>query len=429
MAYSTAQSESAFAEASKLLPGGVNSPVRAFRSVGGTPVYFDHGSGSRLWDVDGNQYIDYIASWGAIIHGHADPEITRVISDAASRSTSYGAPHKGEISIAEEVISRVPGMEMVRFVNSGSEAATAMVRLARGATGRSKILKFAGCYHGAVDSLLAKAGSGIATFGLPDSAGVTPEAASNTLTAPYNDLDAVSKLLEASKGEVAAIVVEPVAGNMGCVPPKEGFLQGLRKLADDHQCLFVLDEVMTGFRVSKGGAAARYGVTPDLYCLGKVIGGGLPVGAYGGRRDLMKLIAPSGPVYQAGTLSGNPLAMAAGLSALQRLSDASYEQLETRSKQLALGLEQAAIAAGVPCQVHQVGAMLSVFLTDSPVTDFDSAGKTDSALFGRLFHSMLRQGVSLPPSALECWFLTLSHTEDDISQTIDVFGKALKEAV
>lgn len=424
----TANSKAAHAKACDLLPGGVNSPVRAFRSVGGTPVYFRNGKGARLWDIDGNEYIDYVASWGAIIHGHADDGINKAVADAAAAGTSFGAPHLGEIALAEAVIERVPGMEMVRFVNSGTEASTAAIRLARAATGRSKIIKFSGCYHGAVDSLLVKAGSGVATFGLPDSAGIPPEAAAHTLSAEYNDLASVEVLLSANRGEVAAIIVEPVAGNMGCILPQPGFLAGLKDLAHRFDALLILDEVMTGFRVARGGAAERFAIVPDLYCLGKVIGGGLPVGAYGGRKDLMRQVAPVGPMYQAGTLSGNPLAMAAGLSALQRLSSDSHARLDGLASRLAKGLREAAANAGVPCRVNQCGAMLSAFFTESEVTDFSSAKTTDAALFGRAFHHLLERGVNLPPSALECWFVTLSHTEDDIDRTTEEFEAALKAA-
>ena len=412
-----------------LMPGGVNSPVRAFRAVGGTPIYFDRGRGARLIDADGKEYIDYVSSWGAIIHGHANPSINQAIGQAATRGTSFGAPHEGEIRLAQEVVARVPGLERVRFVNSGTEAALAVIRLARAATGRTKIVKFEGNYHGAVDSLLAKAGSGVATFGLPDSAGVPVETTHGTLLARYNDLDHVRSLLADNPGEVAAILVEPVAGNMGLVPPAPDFLSGLRALCDDHGALLVLDEVMTGFRIARGGAVERYGVQPDLVMLGKVIGGGLPVGAFGGRRELMELVAPLGPMYQAGTLSGNPLAMAAGYTALVGLSELIYAHLERLGARLESGLRAAASTAGVPTQVQRVGSMISVFFTEAPVTNFDEAQRTDRALFARLFHALLQRGIYLPPSALEAWFFTVTHTTEDIDQTVESFGEALKEAI
>lgn len=429
MKSSRAASEALFREACELMPGGVNSPVRAFRAVGGTPVFFSKACGSRLADADGNSYIDYVSSWGAIILGHADPLVVRAISEAAANGTSFGAPHAGEIALAKEILARVPAMERVRMVNSGTEATLSAIRLSRAATGRSKILKFEGNYHGAVDSLLAKAGSGVATFGLPDSAGVPKEVTGHTLLARYNDLAHVEEVLKANPGEVAAILVEPVAGNMGLVPPADGFLSGLRTLATEHGALLVFDEVMTGFRVARGGAAERFGVKPDLFCMGKVIGGGLPVGAYGGRKDLMELVAPVGPMYQAGTLSGNPLAMAAGLAALRQLTPEVYDRLESLGSRLESGLRRVSAESGVPAQVQRVGSMISVYFNSRPVTNFDEASASDKALFGRVFHRLLDRGVYLPPSALEAWFLTASHTDDDIDQTVEAFGEALKEAV
>lgn len=422
------KSTSLYAKACELMPGGVNSPVRAFRAVGGTPIYFKKASGSRFTDADGKEYVDYMSSWGAIILGHAHPSITKAVSEAAALGTSYGAPHEGEINLAEEILRRMPFLERVRFVNSGTEAAVAAIRLARAATGRTKILKFEGNYHGAADALLAKAGSGIATFGLPDSAGVPPEVAAGTLVAPYNDAAAVEAVLVANPGEVAAILVEPVAGNMGLVPPLPGFLRGLRSLCDEHGVLLILDEVMTGFRVAEGGAMELYDINPDLAIMGKVIGGGLPVGAYAGRKDLMDMIAPLGPVYQAGTLSGNPLAMAAGLAALSQLDGAAYLQLELRGQRLQAGLQESAKRVGVPAQVQRVGSMISVFLTVEPVTDFTSANTTDRKLFGKVFHAMLERGFYLPPSALEAWFFTLAHSEEDIERTVDAWESSLREA-
>lgn len=421
------RSQELYAEACELMPGGVNSPVRAFRGVGGTPIYFSKAQGSRLIDADGRDYIDYVSSWGAIILGHAHPAVTEAVAKAAADGTSFGAPHEGEVRLAREVLDRKPVVERVRFVNSGTEAALAVVRLVRAATGRAKVIKFEGCYHGAIDPLLAKAGSGIATFGLPDSAGVPEATTQGTLLARYNDLEQVRRVFEANPDEVAAVLVEPVAGNMGLVPPAPEFLPGLRALCDEFGALLVLDEVMTGFRLDRGGASARFGVRPDLLMMGKVIGGGLPVGAYGGRRDLMEMVAPLGPVYQAGTLSGNPLAMAAGHAALSQLTDEAYGRLEGLGERLGRGLNLACEAAGVSAQVQRVGSMISVFFTEMPVRDFTDAGTTDRALFGKLFHALLARGVYLPPSALEAWFLTLAHTDEDIDRTVGAFEEALRE--
>ncbi|MGV3618407.1 MAG: glutamate-1-semialdehyde 2,1-aminomutase [Fimbriimonas sp.] len=421
------RSEALYAEAVGLMPGGVNSPVRAFRAVGGTPLYFARAKGATLIDADGREYIDYVSSWGAIILGHAHEAVTEAVAEAAANGTSFGAPHEGEIRLAREVLARKRGMERVRFVNSGTEASLAVVRLARAATGRTKLIKFAGNYHGALDPLLAKAGSGIATFGLPDSAGVSPEVAKSTLTARYNDAEDVRRLLEANPGKVAAVLLEPVAGNMGLVPPVAGFLDALRRLCDEHGALLVVDEVMTGFRVGRGGATGRFDLRPDLLIMGKVIGGGLPVGAYGGRRELMEMVAPLGPVYQAGTLSGNPLAMAAGHAVVSRLTDDVYLRLEAAGFRLQRGLEMALEATGVAGQVQRVGSMISVFFTEMPVRDFEDAETTDKALFGRLFHALLRRGVYLPPSALEAWFLNLGHDDATIDRTVDAFEDALRE--
>jgi glutamate-1-semialdehyde 2,1-aminomutase len=417
-----------YERAVELMPGGVNSPVRAFRAVGGTPVFFERGRGSRLYDVDGREYIDYVSSWGAIILGHADDRVVGAVTEAAKRGMSFGAPHAGEIALAEKVLRRMPWLERIRFVNSGTEASLATIRLARAATGRSKILKFTGHYHGAVDSLLSKAGSGVATFGLPDSAGVTPETAAQTLTAPFNDLPRVRSILEANRGEIAAVLVEPVAGNMGVVSPNSGFLAGLRKLCDEHGALLILDEVMTGFRIAAGGAAERFGIRPDLAIMGKVIGAGLPVGAYGGRADLMNLVAPVGPVYQAGTLSGNPLAMAGGHAALEALDPAAYERLEETGARLESSLRLACEEVQVDAQVQRVGSMISVFFTPIMVHDFEAAQLVDKGLYSRVFHGLLSRGIYLPPSALEAWFLTLSHTIEDIDRTAEAFHQALREA-
>lgn len=425
--FALSRSEDLFSQAIGLMPGGVNSPVRAFRAVGGTPLYFAKAKGAVLTDVDGREYIDYVSSWGAVILGHADEAVTETISDAAAKGTSYGAPHEGEITLAKEVLARKTGLDMVRFVNSGTEASLAVVRLARAATGRTKLVKFEGNYHGAIDPLLAKAGSGVATFGLPDSAGVPSDTAKTTLTARYNDATDLQRILEANENEVAAVILEPVAGNMGLVPPTTEFLSSLRSLCDKHGALLILDEVMTGFRVDRGGATARFGLQPDLMMMGKVIGGGLPVGAYGGRKDLMDMIAPLGPVYQAGTLSGNPLAMAAGYAVLSRLDDRLYDRLEFLGNRLQRGLENALKTAVVSGHVQRVGSMISVFFTDEPVRNFEEAQTTDKALFGRLFHALLQKGVYLPPSALEAWFLNAAHDEALIDHTIEAFEGALKE--
>ncbi|MEJ5250680.1 MAG: glutamate-1-semialdehyde 2,1-aminomutase [Armatimonadota bacterium] len=423
------QSQRLYTRAQQLMPAGVNSPVRAFRAVGGTPFYIASAQGAVITDVDGNQYIDYVCSWGALILGHSHPSVVRAICEAAGRGTSYGAPHEGEVLLAEEIVRSMPWIEMLRFVNSGTEATMSAIRLARAATGRPKIVKFEGNYHGHVDHLLAKAGSGVATFGLPDSAGVPGEITQHTLVVPYNHADAVGSLFREMGEQIAAVIVEPVAGNMGVVPPAPGFLQTLRRLTEEYHALLIFDEVITGFRVSRHGAAKLYDVIPDLVCLGKIIGGGLPVGAYGGRRELMQMVAPLGPVYQAGTLSGNPLAMAAGLATLRELNDSAYSQLEARAGALERSLTETTHNLGVPAQINRVGSMLSVFFTDQPVTDSQSAMHTDRQLYARLFHAMLRRGVFLPPSALEAWFVSTAHTESHIEHTARAFHDALKEAL
>jgi len=409
------RSESLFHSAQRLIPGGVNSPVRAFRGVGGTPFFVASASGARIEDVDGRSYIDFLGSWGPLILGHAAPAVVEALSEAARRGTSYGAPTAAEVEMAELITRAVPSMEMVRLVSSGTEAAMSAIRLARGATGRDLVVKFDGCYHGHADSLLVKAGSGGVTFGVPDSRGVPASLAALTMALPFNDLAAASRFMDDRGQEVAVVVVEPVAGNMGVVPPAPGFLAGLRELCTRHGALLLFDEVITGFRVAYGGAQALYGVRPDLTCLGKIIGGGLPVGAYGGRRDLMEQVAPLGGVYQAGTLSGNPLAVAAGMATLRALEDpASYRRLETLGARLASGLAEAARRAGVPLTVNRVGSMLTGFFTGEPVVDLVSAKRSDTARYGRFFHGMLERGVFLAASQFEAAFVSLAHTEEDL---------------
>ena len=413
----TTNSDSLFARAQRVIPGGVNSPVRAFRGVGGHPFFVATAEGCRITDVDGRTYIDFLGSWGPLILGHAAPSLVEAVGEALRRGTSYGAPTGGEVELADLISRAVPSMEMLRLVSSGTEAAMSAIRLARGATGRDAIIKFEGCYHGHADSLLVKAGSGGATFGVPDSLGVPAALAALTITVPFNDLAAVEAVMSARGGEVAAIIVEPVAGNMGVVPPAPGFLAGLRAICDAHGSLLIFDEVITGFRIAYGGAQALYGVRPDLTCLGKIIGGGLPVGAYGGARTIMERVAPLGGVYQAGTLSGNPLAVAAGLSALRALaSPGVYARLEEGGTQLQQALEAGANAAGVALTVNRVGSMLTAFFTEFPVTDYASARRSDTARYGRFFHAMLDGGVFLAPSQFEAAFVSLAHTRADLDE-------------
>jgi glutamate-1-semialdehyde 2,1-aminomutase len=431
-----AKSEALFEEAQRHLPGGVNSPVRAFTGVGGTPLFIQRGAGSRIWDADGNAYVDYVGSWGPLIAGHAHPEVVEAVRRAAERGTSYGAPTEAEVRLAALVKEAVPSIELVRFVNSGTEATMSAIRAARGYTGREVVIKFDGGYHGHADGLLVQAGSGPLTLGAPDSPGVPAGAAAATLSLPFNDLSAVAAALEARPGQVAAVIVEPVAGNMGVVPPAPGFLQGLRDLCTRSGALLILDEVMTGFRLAWGGAQARFGITPDLTTLGKIVGGGLPVGAYGGRREVMERIAPLGPVYQAGTLSGNPLAMAAGLATLEIVRrPGQYERLEALSARLEAGLARAASGAGGPgggpdgwpyCS-NRVGSMLTGFFCPGPVTDYVSALTADRARYGRFFHLMLRRGVYLAPSQFEAAFVSLAHSEADVDYTVDAAADALRE--
>lgn len=412
-------SRSAFEEAKLYIPGGVNSPVRAFKSVGLTPIYIDRGEGSRVYDIDGNSFIDYVGSWGPLIMGHAHPEVVEALQETAAKGTSFGAPTLLETKMAKLVCERVPSIEVVRMVNSGTEATMSAIRLARGYTGRSKIIKFEGSYHGHADSLLIKAGSGIATLGLPDSPGVPESVASNTIAVPYNDLESVQLAFERFGEEIAAVIVEPVAGNMGVVPPQPGFLEGLRKVTSDYGSVLIFDEVMTGFRVDLNCAQGRYGVTPDLTCLGKVIGGGLPVGAYGGKRELMDQIAPAGPIYQAGTLSGNPLAMAAGYTTLKLLTPAVYEQLEERGARLQAGFERNAQEFGIPLTINRIGSMVCPFFTNTPVVNFDTAKTSDLDRFRRYFAAMVQEGVSVPPSQFEGMFISGAHTVEDIDATIE----------
>ncbi len=402
------------------IPGGVNSPVRAFNGVGGDPVFFDRAAGACLYDVDGRSYIDYVGSWGPMITGHAHPEIVSAVQEAAARGLSFGAPCPAEVDMAERLCSIVPGMDMVRMVNSGTEATMSAIRLARAATGRDLIIKFEGCYHGHADSFLVKAGSGALTLGVPNSPGVPSAVADLTVTLPYNDLEAVTECLAARGSDVAAIIVEPVAGNMNCIPPVEGYLEGLRARCDEHGCLLIFDEVMTGFRVALQGAQGLYGITPDLSTFGKVIGGGMPVGAFGGKREFMQLVAPSGPVYQAGTLSGNPVAMAAGLANLRLISvDGFFENLARTTAKLVTGIQEAADQAGVPFTTTRVGGMFGLFFTGvEKVVNFVQAGTVDVDAFRVFYHLMLERGVYLAPSAYEAGFVSSAHTDEHIESTI-----------
>ena len=421
------KSEKLFAAASRILPGGVDSPVRAFKSVGATPVFVDQAHGAYLDDVDGNRYIDYVMSWGPLIHGHAPKGLLKALAAAAARGTSYGAPTELETRLARRVAMLMPSMERVRFVSSGTEAAMSAARVARAATKRERIVKFEGCYHGHADAFLVQAGSGAMTLGVPTSPGVTQGAARDTLLASYNDLASVERLFQQNTGAIAAVVVEPIAGNMGLVPPREGFLTGLRTLCDREGALLVFDEVISGFRAAPGGAQQLFAVRPDLTCLGKIIGGGLPVGAYGGRADIMGLVAPAGPVYQAGTLSGNPLAMTAGIWSLEHLSSSLYRQLARLTAKLAAGLADAARSASVPLQVSAFGSLLTPFFTSAPVTDFQSALRADTQAYAAFFRGMLARGIYPPPSQFEAWFLSAAHTERDIDKTVKAAGAVFKQ--
>jgi glutamate-1-semialdehyde 2,1-aminomutase len=419
------RSEELFEKARRVIPGGVNSPVRAFKAVGGSPLFIVAGEGARVFDADGRAYLDYLGSWGPLILGHAPPGVVEAVREAARRGTSYGAPCPAEVELAERVTRLVPSMEKVRFVSSGTEAAMSAVRLARGFTGRSKVLKFEGCYHGHADGMLVAAGSGVATLGIPGSPGVTAGTVADTLVAPYNDVRAVEAVVAAHGGDLAAVIVEPVVGNMGCVLPAPGYLESLREITRRTGALLVFDEVITGFRLGLGGAQAAYGITPDLTCLGKIIGGGLPVGAYGGRAEVMDRIAPDGPVYQAGTLSGNPLAMAAGCAALDALQKpGTYERLAVLTTRLTDGLAAAAAAAGAVVTINRVASMFTVFFCGGPVTDYAGAKTSDTARYARFFHAMLDRGVYLPPAQFEAAFVSLAHTEDDVDATV----RAAREA-
>jgi len=412
-------SEKLFQKAQKVIPGGVNSPVRAFRGVGGSPPFIARGQGSHLFDVDGNEYIDYVGSWGPLLLGHRHPVILEALREALETGTSFGAPTDREVEMAEAICEAVPSIEMVRLVNSGTEATMSAIRVARGFTGRDLIVKFEGCYHGHVDSLLVKAGSGVATLGLPDSPGVPKSFTDTTIALPFNSIDALEQAFRAHGAQIAGVIVEPVVGNMGCVPPAPGFLQALREITARHGALIIIDEVMTGFRVAFGGAQQLYGIRPDLTTLGKVIGGGLPIGAYGGRADIMSRVAPAGPIYQAGTLSGNPLAVAAGLAMLHYLKShpETYEQLETRS---------AAICTAAPpgTTVNRVGSMFTIFFTNEPVTNWETAKKSDTQRFGAFHRKMLERGIYLAPSQFEAAFVSAAHTEQDVSKTVEAFQRA-----
>jgi len=421
-------SEKLFAKANTLFPGGVNSPVRAFRGVGGTPRFIARGRGSHMIDVDGNDYVDYVLSWGPLIVGHCHPEVMREVQDAMKDGTSYGAPSPREIQLAELVRERMPWVEKMRFTSSGTEATTAAIRVARGFTGRDDVLKFDGCYHGAGDALLVKAGSGVETLGLPDSPGVPADLAKHTLTLPFNDLPAAEKLFSTHGAKLAAVIVEPIVGNMGVLVPRPGYLQGLLDLCRKHGALLIVDEVMTGFRVSAGGACGLYGLRPDLVTFGKVIGAGLPVGAFGGRADVMDIVAPAGPVYQAGTLSGNPMAMAAGYATLKLMTPAAYERLDATGAWLTEGLIAGAAKARVPVQVNRVGSMVTCFFADRPVFDAATARQASAKRYGVFFHALLERGVYFPPSQFESAFLSTAHTGDDVEKTIAAAEAAFVEA-
>ncbi len=415
-------------EALEVLPGGVNSPVRAFKAVGGEPIALVKGRGCRVWDADGNEYMDFLASWGPLILGHAHPKVVKAVEEEVRKGLSFGLTNPHEVKLAQLVVEMVPSVEKVRFVNSGTEATMSAVRLARGYTGRKLIVKFEGCYHGHYDSLLVSAGSGVATFGIPGTPGIPEEIAQLTLVVPFNDEGAVREVFSRYGEDIACVIVEPVAGNMGVVPPKEGFLQTLRELTLANRSLLIFDEVITGFRLAKGGAQELYGVEPDLTCLGKVLGGGMPVGAYGGRKEIMSHVAPEGPVYQAGTLSGNPVAMVAGVETLKELRDKEpYDTLLRRTEKLSEGVSSLLTQKGIPHTVNRVGSMMTVFFTDTEVRDFQSAKSSDTEMFAKFFKSLLKNGVLIPPSQFEAWFVSTSHEEEHIDEALERIEKALKE--
>ncbi|MBE6112526.1 MAG: glutamate-1-semialdehyde-2,1-aminomutase [Peptococcaceae bacterium] len=421
-------SKKLFEEAQEFIPGGVNSPVRAFKAVGDHPVFIEKAEGSKLYDADGNEYVDYICSWGPMLLGHQPEAVTKAVQEALLKGSTYGAPTAAEVEIAKLIVDAVPSVEMVRMVNSGTEATMSAIRLARGYTNRNKLVKFEGCYHGHADHLLIKAGSGALTFGVPSSPGVPESIASETLSATYNDLDSVKKLFAEYPDQIAAVIVEPVAGNMGLIPPAEGFLEGLREVTKEYGALLIFDEVISGFRASYGGAQKVFNIMPDITCLGKIIGGGLPVGAYGGRKEIMQHVAPVGPVYQAGTLSGNPLAMAAGIATLKELAKPGvYETIEAKAKKLADGVQAAADKAGVEVSINHSASLLTVFFTNQNVDSYAAAMTSDTAKFKVFFQSMLNQGVYLPPSQFECWFVSLAHTDEDIEKTIAAAEQAFAE--
>ena len=418
-------SQTIFTTATDIIPGGVNSPVRAFGAVGGTPRFIDHAQGAYLWDADERRYIDYVGSWGPMILGHGDPKVLLALEAQLHKGISFGAPTELEVDLAELLCAKLPYLEMVRLVNSGTEAVMSAIRAVRGFTGRAKIIKFAGCYHGHSDGLLVAAGSGAATLGVPNSAGVTPAQVADTVVANFNDLEGTRQLIRQLDSELAAVIIEPLAGNMGLVEPQSGFLEMLREETQNSGALLIFDEVMSGFRVSAAGYQQLCGVTPDLVTLGKIIGGGLPVGAYGGRKEIMQQIAPSGPVYQAGTLSGNPLAVTAGLATLHQLDDALYQRLETLGQRLENGLREIINEKQIPAQLHRVGSMWTLFFTANPVIDYASAAQSDTERFGKYFHAMLDRGIYLPPSQFESAFISAAHTEEDIDQTINAAREAL----
>jgi glutamate-1-semialdehyde 2,1-aminomutase len=422
------KSRALFERAQRLMPGGVNSPVRAFRAVGGTPFFVARGEDCFLWDVDGNRYVDFVCSWGALILGHAHPEVVAAVKAAVERGTTYGAPTELEVRLAEQIQSAFPTMEMLRLVNSGTEATMSALRVARGYTGRGKVIKFEGCYHGHADYLLVKAGSGATTFGIPDSAGVPESFSQETIVLPYNDADAFIRTMDEIGDQVAAVIVEPVAGNMGVVLPQQKFLQALREQTRKHGAVLIFDEVITGFRLTYGGAQHLFGIEPDMTCLGKIVGGGFPLAAYGGRRDIMQAVAPLGPVYQAGTLSGNPVAVTAGLTTLRILErDKPYAELERRTNWLTDAIADAARAFNIPVQINRIASMFTAFFTDQPVTDYASAKRSDMKRFARFFHALLQQGVFLPPSQFEAAFLSVAHSDEVLAQVAEAMRQAMRQ--